>query len=436
VFMEKRNAVSSSTQEMPIEVVAISGDLATEDNEAASRPRRVKALQGTAAYRMLDACPSSIIYLNKKLAIEYMNPASLRRLRRLEHLLPCNADEMVGESIDVIHNYTKSFRTALSKKRSFPFRTDVQIGNEMLASEFGAVTDSAGKPVGFLLTWTAATRQLDVDGRESGKNLSQRLRGMLNVLGAASGRVMSVSKHMVGNAADTASQASVVSAAAEQVSTNVSIVATGAEEMGFSIRQIAKSANEAAHVASKAASVANSTNRTITKLEESSEDIGKAVRVITSIAQQTNLLALNAVIEAARAGEAGKGFAVVANEVKELAKETAKATEEIGKKIETIQSDTKGAIAAIAEIGTIINQISDISNTIASAVEEQTATTQEISRNVSEAAKGAGEIAQNIAGVAEAAQQTTSGANETQSAAKSLSETAQQLESLISTFKL
>ena len=400
---------------------------------------------------------------------------------------------MVGESIDVIHNYTKSFKATLSKKKTFPFRTDVQIGNEMLAFEFGAVTDSAGKPVGFLLTWNTVTRQLDLEGREqarfqggreSGKNLNQRLRGMLDVLGAATagdltqaispdgddalsdakqqlnnliqnlrsslvqvtqtshslgaaaGRLISVSKYMVGNAADTASQANVVSAAAEQVSTNVSIVATGAEEMRVSIREIAKSANAAAHVASNAVSVANSTNRTIAKLGESSNDIGKVVKVITSIAQQTNLLALNAAIEAARAGEAGKGFAVVANEVKELAKETAKATEEIGKKIETIQGDTKGAIAAIAEIGTIINQISDISNTIASAVEEQTATTQEISRNVSEAAKGTGEIAQNIAGVAEAAQQTTSGANETQSAAKSLSETAEQLESLISTFKL
>jgi methyl-accepting chemotaxis protein len=153
--------------------------------------------------------------------------------------------------------------------------------------------------------------------------------------------------------------------------------------------------------------------------------------VITSIAQQTNLLALNATIEAARAGEAGKGFAVVANEVKELAKQTAKATEEIGQKIEAIQGDTKGAVQAIAEISVVINQINDISNSIASAVEEQTVTTNEIGRNVSEAAKGTGDIAKNIAGVAGAARETTQGATDTQKAAQALTELAVQLQGLV-----
>ena len=149
--------------------------------------------------------------------------------------------------------------------------------------------------------------------------------------------------------------------------------------------------------------VADTTNATINKLGDSSAEIGKVIKVITSIAQQTNLLALNATIEAARAGEAGKGFAVVANEVKELAKETARATEEIGRKIEAIQSDTKGAVAAIGEISGVINQINDISTTIASAVEEQTATTNEIARNATEAARGSTEIAKNIVSVSQAA---------------------------------
>jgi methyl-accepting chemotaxis protein len=187
-------------------------------------------------------------------------------------------------------------------------------------------------------------------------------------------------------------------------------------------------------VSKAAVGVAETTNSTIAKLGESSVEIGKVIKVITSIAQQTNLLALNATIEAARAGEAGKGFAVVANEVKELAKETAKATEEIGQKIDAIQSDTKGAVQAIGEISAIINQINDISNNIASAVEEQTVTTNEIGRNVGEAAKGTNEIAKNIGGVAIAAQNTTRGAADMQKAAQSLSGMAAQLQGLVSKF--
>jgi methyl-accepting chemotaxis protein len=182
--------------------------------------------------------------------------------------------------------------------------------------------------------------------------------------------------------------------------------------------------------------VATTTNGTVEKLGESSTEIGNVIKVITSIAQQTNLLALNATIEAARAGESGKGFAVVANEVKELAKQTAKATEEISQKIEAIQTDTKAAVGAIGEIGSIINQINDISNSIASAVEEQTVTTNEINRSMAEASKGVGDISKNITGVAMAAKDTTQGANDTQKAASELSQMAARLQSVVSSFKV
>jgi len=254
-------------------------------------------------------------------------------------------------------------------------------------------------------------------------------------LASASQELLAVSQQMASSAEETAAQAGVASAAAEQVSRNVATVSTGAEQMGLSIKEIAKNAHEAAKVATAAVKVADKTNVTVAKLGESSAEIGNVIKVITSIAQQTNLLALNATIEAARAGEAGKGFAVVANEVKELAKQTAKATEDISRKIETIQADTKGAVGAIEQIGKIINQINDIQNTIASAVEEQTATTGEISRNVAEAAKGSKEIAQNVTGVAQAARSTTEGANDTKKSADELAKMAHDLQQLVGRFK-
>jgi len=253
---------------------------------------------------------------------------------------------------------------------------------------------------------------------------------------ASSEELSATSLHITANAEETSAQANAVSAAGEQVSTNVGVVATGSEEMLTSIREIAKSSSEAARIAKGAVDMAGTTNNTIGKLGDSSMEIGKVIKVITAIAQQTNLLALNATIEAARAGEAGKGFAVVANEVKELAKETAKATEDISRRIEAIQGDTKGAVDAIAHITTVIGQVNDISNTIASAVEEQTATTNEMVRNVAEAAKGTGEISRNITGVAEAARGTSSGASETHTAAGQLAKMAANMQSSLSRFRL
>lgn len=254
-------------------------------------------------------------------------------------------------------------------------------------------------------------------------------------LAGASEELSAVSAEMSTNADETSSQANIVSSASEQVSANVQTVATGVDEMNLAIREIAKNASEAARVSQQAVSVANTTNETIAKLGDSSLEIGKVVKVITSIAEQTNLLALNATIEAARAGEAGKGFAVVANEVKELAKETAKATEDISHKIEAIQNDTQGAVHAIRQIGDVINQINDISSTIASAVEEQTATANEMGRNVAEASKGSTEIAHNITAVATAAQSTNQGASNTQQAAGELSRMAADLQRLVGQFK-
>ncbi len=259
--------------------------------------------------------------------------------------------------------------------------------------------------------------------------------GAATGLASSSEELTSVSRQMTSSAEETASQAGVVSAAAEQVNGNIGSVAASVEEMTACVREIAKNAQEAARVASQAVDIAQGTSTTIHKLGDSSNEIGNVLKVITSIAEQTNLLALNATIEAARAGESGKGFAVVANEVKELAKETAKATEDIGRKIEAIQDDTRGAIQAITEITEVIHQINVISTTIAGAVEEQSATTNEIARNVSEAARGSVEITRNITSVAQSAGDTTAGATQTQLAASELAQMASDLTQLLSRFQ-
>lgn len=240
-----------------------------------------------------------------------------------------------------------------------------------------------------------------------------------------------VSQQMRDNAESTANQATMASGAAEQVNANAQSLATAVAQFEESIREIAGNASNAASVARNAVEAADQTNTTITRLGESSAEIGNVIKVINSIAEQTNLLALNATIEAARAGEAGKGFAVVANEVKELAKETSKATEDIITRIGSIQTDTGEAVGAIGRVSEIISQINESQNAIAGAVEEQTAMTSEISRNIAEVAVGSGEIARSVAAVADAANSTTGGSNQTLATAGDIEEMAAELMALV-----
>jgi methyl-accepting chemotaxis protein len=252
---------------------------------------------------------------------------------------------------------------------------------------------------------------------------------------SSSEEFFAVSRQVRSNAEETSTQASVAAAAAEQVAGKLNAVATATEEMTASIREIAKNAGEAAEIATLAVQKTGAANATMGRLGQSSAEIGSVVKLITSIAQQTKLLALNATIEAARAGTAGKGFAVVANEVKDLANETAKATEQITERIQVIQQDTGAAMQALTEISGVIARMNDISGTIASAVEEQTATTNEIARNVSEAAKGGSKVTNGIESVARVAKCAAGGAQETLGAAGELAKMAAELQRMVAQFK-
>lgn len=294
------------------------------------------------------------------------------------------------------------------------------------------------------------TREITVSGDDAVGQLAGGLSSLLgtlresmstigqtaDALGVAAEQLTILSQGMGDGASVTSDKAASASASSSEVSASIQTVASAAEEMTASIREIAQNATEAASVATGAVGVASQAQDTVASLGESSAEIGQVIKVITSIAQQTNLLALNATIEAARAGDAGKGFAVVANEVKELAKETAKATEDIGRKIEAIQGDTSGAVSAIAEISEVIGRINDIQTTIASAVEEQTATTNEIARSVTEAAGGANGITDDISQVASAADDTRQGAQNTLQSATELSTMAAELKAQVGRFRV
>lgn len=376
--------------------------------------------------QMLEYAPVNMMRCDLDYNITYLNDSSRKTLKSIEGLLPIKADAVLGSSIDIFHKNPAHQRKLLADPSNLPYSTKIQLGNETLKLQAYPLYDKDEKYLGPMVNWSVITdREVLVD----------RLTETSLKLSAASEQLQAAATQMMENAENTTSQASTAATASEEVSAGIANVAASMEEMSSSIREITEKTNESSSRSDLAKSKTQSTNKTINLLGESSQDIGNVIKVISSIAQQTNLLALNATIEAARAGEAGKGFAVVANEVKELAKETAEATQEITKKIEAIQNDSGSAVNAIAEVSEAIETLSEISTNIAASVEEQAATTNEVARVSSEATSATNEITRNVNEMVKMAENTVSAAKETGNAAANLASLAASLNDLVNTLK-
>jgi methyl-accepting chemotaxis protein len=378
---------------------------------------------------MMDNLPINVILGSPTGELVYLNPTAIKTLKRIEHLLPKPVEQLKGQSMDIFHKNPEMQRRLIRDPKNLPHKARIQLADQHLDLMVSAITDSTGNYVGPMVTWAIITEQVKL-----ADDFERDVKGVVEIVTSSATEMQASSKSLAAASEETARQAQVVAAASEQATRNVETVSASAEELSKSIAEIARHVQDASRMTAIAVKDADKTNETIKHLGESSNQIGEVVKVITSIAQQTNLLALNATIEAARAGEAGKGFAVVANEVKELARQTAKATEEISQKISAIQAATGTAVAAIGAIGDSIRKINEISTTIAGAVEEQTAATNEISRNVSEAAKGTAEVSSNISGVSQAADEGGRGASDIQAAAEGLAQESARLDQVTTAF--
>jgi methyl-accepting chemotaxis protein len=376
--------------------------------------------------QMVDLSPINTMFSEKDGKLVYMNEASKNTLRTLEKYLPDRVDNLVGKSIDIFHKKPEVQKKIISDHRNLPYKAKINLGPETLDLLVSPIIDLQGTYLGPMVTWEVITSRV---------SLIQTLEETATQLAAAAEELSATATQLNQNSNLTMVQSNNASANTEEVSKGVQIVATNTEEMVASIKEISRNTSEAANISKDTMKRAQETNKTITQLGQSSEQVGNVIKVISSIAQQTNLLALNATIEAARAGEAGKGFAVVANEVKELAKQTAKATDDITIRINAIQGDSKDAVGAINGISQVIEKLNSISVAIAAAVEEQTATANEVARVVKESNKGVEGIAEVVRNVSGAAKQSSAGASQTLDAAKSLSLLAEKLKSLIKTLK-
>jgi methyl-accepting chemotaxis protein len=335
--------------------------------------------------QMIDQIPIGTMMLDPKtFNITYMNEFSRRTLKTIENLLPVKVDQIVGSSVDIFHKNPQHQRRILADPSNLPFNAKIKVGPETMDLKVSAVKDAKGQYIGAMLNWNLITKQVQV-----ADTFESNVKGVVEMVSSAATEMESTSAAMASTAEETNSQATTV--------------ASASEELSSSINEISRQVVRAAQIAGSAVEEASRSNDLVQGLADAAQKIGEVVNLINDIASQTNLLALNATIEAARAGDAGKGFAVVASEVKNLANQTAKATEEIAAQVTSIQSVTQETVSSIRGIGKTISELNEIATGISSAVEEQSAATQEVSTNITGVTQAASESGQSASQVQEAA---------------------------------
>jgi len=370
-----------------------------------------------ARQQMLEQMSVGVMMADPKddFRITYMNPEVKRLIKLIEHVLPAKADDMVGRSMDIFHRNPKQQRELLSDPSRLPHRTRVAVGGEVMDLSVTAIRDRAGNYVAPMVIWNLATAQARL-----ADNFEKEMGGVVDAVAAAAGQMQQAASSLSASAETSGREADAVAEVSGRAGADVQAVAASAEELAASVAEITRQVAEGAEVARSAAEEARATDGTVQGLAQAAAKIGDVVRLISDIAGQTNLLALNATIEAARAGDAGKGFAVVASEVKNLAAQTAKATEEIAAQIGGIQGTTGQAVAALQSITVTIERMNEVTTAIAAAVEEQGAATREIARSAALVAEGTGVVARRIEDVRSASGETGRSAGEVLTASNDL----------------
>jgi len=380
--------------------------------------------------QMVDVQPAKVMLCDPHdFTITYINQAAQGLLRKMEHALPCSAADVIGRRFIDFHRNRDIFEKVLADPSKLPYRGKFNMSGVVIDNHIHGIYDSSGNYVGLMLNWEDVTHQ-----EELASSFEKSVKSVAGTIAAASSELEESARIMTSTATDASVRSSAVSAAAALATTSVQTVAAAAEQLAGAIGEIGRQVTESAGISNEAVDEALRTNQAVRGLSDSVLRIGQVVELINSIASQTNLLALNATIEAARAGEAGKGFAVVAQEVKQLATQTAHATDEIGQQISDIQSATRDAVTAISSITHTIERLSEISSAIAAAVEEQTAATREISRNVVEASHSTEEVTSNITELSHSAVRAGDAAKQVLHAATDLSKQSNALDNEVDNF--